>query len=191
MSSETRSPLPLLLQRHTSSESKNLATVSSSLLPAFGTVIDEGYLQLKKYTIAPYDRRYRWWQTFLVILVIYSAWASPFELAFKKVATGSLMPVDLTVDAFFAADIILTFFVAYLDKSTYLLVDDHKKIAIRYATKLWLPMDIASTLPFQSMYRVITGKMHQGDIFGFLNLLRLWRLRRVSELFTRCMTLNI
>ncbi|RVX19571.1 Potassium channel KAT3 [Vitis vinifera] len=95
------------------------------------------------------------------------------------------MPVDLTVDAFFAADIILTFFVAYLDKSTYLLVDDHKKIAVRYATKLWLPMDIASTLPFQSMYRVITGKMHQGDIFGFLNLLRLWRLRRVSELFTR------
>lgn len=71
-----------------------------------------------------------------MILVIYSAWASPFELAFKKVATGSLMPVDLTVDAFFAADIILTFFVAYLDKSTYLLVDDHKKIAIRYATTL-------------------------------------------------------
>lgn len=78
----------------------------------------------------------RWWQTFLVVLVIYSAWASPFELAFKKVATGSLMPVDLTVDAFFAADIVLTFFVAYLDKSTYLLVDDHKKIAIRYATTL-------------------------------------------------------
>lgn len=64
--------------------------------------------------------------------MVYSAWASPFELAFRKVATGSLMPVDLTVDAFFAIDIILTFFVAYLDKSTYLLIDDHKKIAIRY-----------------------------------------------------------
>lgn len=58
--SETRSsPLPHLLRRHASAESKNLATVSSSILPAFGTVIDEGYLQLKKYTIAPYDRRYR------------------------------------------------------------------------------------------------------------------------------------
>ena len=74
----------------------------------------------------------RWWQTFLVVLVVYSAWASPFELAFKKVATGSLLPVDLLVDAFFALDIVLTFFVAYLDKSTYLLVDDHKKIAVRY-----------------------------------------------------------
>lgn len=41
------------------------------------------------------------------------------------------MPVDLVVDAFFAVDIALTFFVAYLDKSTYLLVLDHKKIASR------------------------------------------------------------
>ena len=66
-----------------------------------------------------------------MVQVFYSAWASPFELAFKKVATGSLMPVDLVVDAFFAADIVFTFFVAYLDKSTYLLVLDHKKIALR------------------------------------------------------------
>lgn len=77
------------------------------------------------------------WQTFLVVLVVYSAWASPFELAFGKVATGSLQPVDLVVDAFFVVDIILTFFVAYLDKSTYLLVDDRKKIALRQVTLLF------------------------------------------------------
>ncbi|XP_057959615.1 potassium channel KAT3 isoform X2 [Malania oleifera] len=186
MASETRSPvIPGLYRRRSSGEIKNLASVSSSLLPAFGTVVDEGYLHLKKYVIAPYDRRYRWWQTFLVVLVVYSAWASPFELAFREVATRSLMPMDMVVDAFFATDIILTFFVAYLDKSTYLLVDDHKKIAIRYVTKLWFPMDLASTLPFQFIYSVVTGKMRPGDAFGFLNLLRLWRLRRVSELFSR------
>ncbi|PSS01175.1 Potassium channel like [Actinidia chinensis var. chinensis] len=185
LSSETRSPLPLLYRRRSSHDINNLATVSSSLLPAFGTVVGEGSLQLKKYVIAPYDRRYRWWQAFLVVLVVYSAWSSPFELAFKKVATGSLMPVDLVVDAFFAVDIVLTFFVAYLDKSTYLLVDDHKKIAIRYVTNLWFPMDVASTLPFQAIYRLFSGELHKGQVFGFLNLLRLWRLRRVSELFTR------
>ncbi|KAL5729315.1 hypothetical protein ACHQM5_002286 [Ranunculus cassubicifolius] len=194
----TRSPAPLLasspvslqaspapLRRRASSRGGNLATVSSSLLPAFGTSIDEGYLELRKYIIAPYDRRYRWWQTFLVVLVVYSAWASPFELAFRKVATGSLLPVDLVVDSFFAFDIVLTFFVAYLDKSSYLLVDDHKKIAKRYLTKLWFPLDVASTLPFQLIYRILTGHMHGGDVFGFLNLLRLWRLRRVSQLFSR------
>ncbi|XP_059643758.1 potassium channel KAT3 [Cornus florida] len=185
MSSETRSPLPLLYRRRSSHEINNLATVSSSLLPAFGTVVEDGSLQLRKYVIAPYDRRYRWWQTFLVILVVYSAWSSPFELAFKKVATGSLMPVDLVVDAFFAVDIVITFFVAYLDKSTYLLVDDHNKIALRYITRPWFPMDIASTLPIQTISRVLTGKTQRGEVFGFLNLLRLWRLRRVSELFKR------
>ncbi|KAL7187564.1 hypothetical protein ACSBR1_037604 [Camellia fascicularis] len=185
MSSETRAPVPLLYRRRSTDDINNLATVSSSLLPAFGTVVGEGSLHLRKYVIAPYDRRYRWWQTFLVVLVVYSAWSSPFELAFKKMATGSLLPIDLAVDAFFAVDIVLTFFVAYLDKSTYLLVDNHKNIALRYVTNLWFPMDIASTLPVQSIYRVFTGKMHHGEVFGFLNLLRLWRLRRVSELFTR------
>ncbi|KAJ6862391.1 potassium channel KAT3 [Populus alba x Populus x berolinensis] len=114
-----------------------------------------------------------------------TAWASPFELAFKKAATGGLLPVDLVVDAFFAADIVLTFFVAYLDTSTYLLVDDHKKIAARYITRLLFPMDVASTLPFQIIYRIVTGEMHEGETFGFLNLLRLWRLRRVTELYKR------
>lgn len=183
--SETRSPLPLLFRRHSSGEIKNLTSVSSSLLPAFGTVVTDGYSNLNKFIIVPYDRRYRWWQTFLVVLVVYSAWVSPFELAFKKVATGSLLPVDLVVDAFFALDIVLTFFVAYLDKSTYLLVDDHKKIAVRYLTSLWFPMDVASTLPFQVIYRIFTGKMNRNEVFGFLNLLRFWRLRRVSELFSR------
>ncbi|EXC45083.1 hypothetical protein L484_003505 [Morus notabilis] len=57
--SETRLPLPLLFRRHSSGEIKNLASVSSSPLPAFGTVVDEGHPRLKKFVIAPYDRRYR------------------------------------------------------------------------------------------------------------------------------------
>lgn len=158
---------------------------------------------------------YRLWQTFFMLLVVYSAWASPFEMAFKNATTRTLMFIDLVVDDFFTSDIVLTFFVAYLDKSTYLLVDDHKKITERYktfvifldmksrdfyhslstylllnnthmyVTKIYFPMDVASTLPFQVIYRLLTGKMHQCRIFGFLNLLRIWRLRRVSELFSR------
>lgn len=186
LSADMRSPMPLLPRRHSSGEvMKNLASISSSLLPAFGMVIGEGTAQLSRFVFAPYDRRYRWWQTFLVVLVVYSAWASPFELAFKKTSTGVLLPIDLIVDAFFAIDIILTFFVAYLDKSTYLLVDHHAKIAMRYISHLWFPMDVASTLPFQTLYRVFTGRTSHGQAFGFLNMLRLWRLRRVSEFFSR------
>lgn len=58
--SETRSPLPLLFRRHSSGEIRNLTSVSSSLLPAFGTVVNDGYSHLNKFVIVPYDRRYRY-----------------------------------------------------------------------------------------------------------------------------------
>ena len=52
--SSTRSP-----QGQSSGEIRNIASVSSILLPAFGTVMGEGTLKLKRFVIAPYDRRYR------------------------------------------------------------------------------------------------------------------------------------
>ncbi|CAH2077177.1 unnamed protein product [Thlaspi arvense] len=183
--SEERSPLSLLFRRKSSKDVRNITSVSSSLLPAFGTVIEDDNPSSKAFIVLPYDRRYRLWQLFLVILVGYSAWASLFELAFEKAAEGSFLTVDLVVDFFFAVDIILTFFVAYLDKSTYLIIDDHKLIAKRYLKSVSFVMDVASTLPIQFIYKSITGNAGRGQAFGFLNLLRLWRLRRVAELFKR------
>lgn len=66
------------------------------------------------------------------------------------------MYVDLVVDGFFAVDIILMFFVAYLDKSTYLLVDDHTKIAIRCA--------YPSPFIFQTNDFICTGFVIQEDL---------------------------
>ena len=68
----------------------------------------------------------------LVILVIYSAWICPFEFAFITYKKDALFIVDNIVNGFFAIDIVLTFFVAYLDSHSYLLVDNPKKIAIRW-----------------------------------------------------------
>ncbi|KAK7410305.1 hypothetical protein VNO78_00993 [Psophocarpus tetragonolobus] len=175
---------PLVRRRSSTVEIKN-----SALLPAFEFATPichiEGYSNLRKYVIAPHDRTYQLWQTFLVALVVYSSWACPFELAFRGMLFGSLLPVNLLVDAFFAVDIILTFFVAYLDTSTYLLVHDHKKIALRYVKKLHFTMDLVSTVPFEQIYQILTAKPTNSQVFGFLIMLRLWRLRRVSELFAR------
>ncbi|CAN6985188.1 hypothetical protein IGI04_000519 [Brassica rapa subsp. trilocularis] len=181
---EERSPLSLLFRRRSSKDVKNITSVSSSLLPAFGTVV-ENNPSSKPFIVLPYDRRYRLWELFLVILVGYSAWASIFELAFEKAADGAFLTIDLVVDFFFAVDIVLTFFVAYLDTSTYLIVDDYNLIARRYLKSLAFVMDVVSTLPIQFIYKTVTGNSGRGQAFGFLNLLRLWRLRRVAELFKR------
>ncbi|KAD6795064.1 hypothetical protein E3N88_05960 [Mikania micrantha] len=121
------------------------------------------------------------WETYLVVLVLYTAWVSPFEFGFLKEPRKPLSVIDNVVNGFFAIDIILTFFLAYLDKSTYLLVDDRKKIAWRY-TSSWLVFDVISVIPSELVRKIFGGGF---QTYGLFNMCRLWRLRRVSSLFAR------
>lgn len=75
---------------------------------------------------------FRYWETFMVMLVACSAWVYPLEIAFMNAAPkGGLFIADNIIDAFFAFDIILTFFVAYIEPGTQLPVQDSRKISIR------------------------------------------------------------
>lgn len=155
---------------------------SSDLLPSLGARINQT-TRLRKYIISPYAPRYRAWEMSLIVLVLYSAWICPFEFSFLSYKIDALFIIDNIVNGFFAIDIVLTFFVAYLDSQSYLLVDDPKKIALRYLST-WFIFDVCSTAPFQSISLLFT-KHSSGLGFKALNMLRLWRLRRVSALFAR------
>ncbi|KAK4386481.1 Potassium channel KAT2 [Sesamum angolense] len=155
---------------------------SSDLLPSLGARINQA-TKLRRHIVSPFDPHYRAWEMFLILLVIYSAWISPFEFAFLSYKQDVLFIFDNIVNSFFAVDIVLTFFVAYLDSQSYLLIDDPKRIAIRYVST-WFTFDVCSTVPFQSLSLLFTD--HNGGLgFKLLSMLRLWRLRRVSSLFTR------
>lgn len=162
-------------------ETASFHSFSSGFLPALGAQ-SHSFLSVGRRIILPYDPRYRWWENFLVLLVIYTAWMSPFELGFLAIPPWPYIASDFVVDCFFAIDIILTFFVAYLDTKTYLLVDRRTKIASRYL-KTWFTFDVASTIPVQVV--ALSQKSRQGLTYSALNMLRLWRLRRVGALFTR------
>lgn len=123
----------------------------------------------------------RKWESFLILLVFYSAWVGPFEFGFNVGHAGPFLFIDNVVNGFFAIDIILTFFVAYLDKATYLLVDNRKLIALRYA-KTWLTFDVISTIPAELSKNVMPSIFGS---YGYISMLRLWRLRRVSAMFKR------
>ncbi|XP_019417977.1 PREDICTED: potassium channel KAT3 isoform X2 [Lupinus angustifolius] len=156
--------------------------LSNDLLPSLGARISQE-TTLRRYIISPFGPRYRAWEMLLVVLVIYSAWICPFEFAFLPYKPDTLFIIDNIVNGFFAIDILLTFFVAYLDSHSYLLVDDPKKIAIRYLST-WFVFDLCSTAPFQFFSFIFTN--HSSSLgFKVLNMLRLWRLRRVSSLFAR------
>ncbi|KAJ0971830.1 hypothetical protein J5N97_019789 [Dioscorea zingiberensis] len=155
---------------------------SSDLLPSLGATINHSN-KLRKYVVSPYNPHYRAWELFLIVLVVYSAWICPFEFAFLRYLPNTLFLVDNIVNGFFAIDIVLTFFVAYLDRKSYLLIDDPKKIATRYLSTGFI-FDVCSTAPFQPISLLFT-KHGTGLGFKVLNMLRLWRLRRVSKLFAR------
>ncbi|XP_066321591.1 potassium channel KAT1-like [Miscanthus floridulus] len=161
---------------------RNSGSFTIELLPSLGATINQSN-KLQKFIISPYDPRYRYWELFLIVLVIYSAWICPFELAFLRDLSSKLLLVENIVNSFFAIDIVLTFFVAYVDSKTHLLVDDRKKIAVRYLST-WFIFDVCSTAPFQPISLLFK---HKGNDLAFkiLNMLRLWRLHRVSSLFAR------
>ncbi|CAN6171080.1 unnamed protein product [Urochloa humidicola] len=137
--------------------------------------------RLRRWIVSPYDARYRLWEHSLVALVLYTAWVAPFEFGFVPDPRGALAVADDAVDATFAADIALTFFVAYTDPRTFLLVDEPRRIAWRYAST-WLALDVASTVPTELSRRVLPRKARS---YNFLAMLRLWRLHRVGTLFTQ------
>lgn len=164
---------------HLSRESSHYS-LSTGILPSLGARSNRR-IKLRRFIISPYDHRYRVWETFLVLLVVYTAWVSPFEFGFLDKPDRPLAVADNIVNGFFAMDIILTFFVAYLDKKTYLLVDNRKRIAWRYGSS-WLALDVISTIPSELAQKISPKPLQS---YGLFNMLRLWRLRRVSALFSR------
>lgn len=72
---------------------------SSGMLPSLGARSNRR-VKLGRFLISPYDPRYRAWETFLIVLVIYSAWVSPFEFGFIEEQKGGLFVADLIVDFF-------------------------------------------------------------------------------------------
>ncbi|KAL6545739.1 hypothetical protein OROGR_009613 [Orobanche gracilis] len=141
--------------------------------------------------ISPMDSRYRCWETVMVILVAYSAWICPYEISFlNSNPSRPLYIADSIVDIFFAVDIVLTFFVAYIDSTTQLLVRDSRNIAKRYLTT-WFLMDVASTIPFETIAFMFSSKHHGGVSYSVLGMLRFWRLRRVKSFFTRLLFVTL
>ncbi|KAL6899693.1 hypothetical protein ACP4OV_006351 [Aristida adscensionis] len=132
-----------------------------------------------------------WWQGLLLAPVVYSAWASPFELAVDRAATLPLLAVDLAVDAFFAVDIAASFLGSCLRASSVVAGGRKEKpagrrLAAAGSPSLLLALDVASTIPFQAIHHLAGGRAAAwSSPCRFLSLLRLWRLRRVSDLFAR------
>jgi len=71
-------------------------------------------------------------------------------------------------------------FIKQFDAASFAVV----RCARRYLSTFFV-MDVSSTIPFQALAYFITGEVRENAAYSVLGLLRLWRLRRVNQFFTR------
>ena len=70
------------------------------------------------------------WEQVGLVLAAYSVAITPFHFGFYYTLPWTMIWLDIGINFFFFADLILTFFRAVQDKKTLTLIVDFKRIAI-------------------------------------------------------------
>ena len=91
------------------------------------------------------NKKKRWWNSWIAILLILTGMYVPLRAAFYDDVTTTVLILETVVDSCFIIDIFLTFFTAY-EKNGHTEIR-LKKIAFTYL-KLWFWIDLFSSIPF-------------------------------------------
>ncbi|KAG9413513.1 hypothetical protein AC1031_012738 [Aphanomyces cochlioides] len=128
------------------------------------------------------------WDLYTMVLLIYTAIAVPFEIAFAtQDSVDALFVFDRCVDLSFFIDMVFNFFTPYWDPAMNLLVEEIHLIAKHYVQG-WFLLDLASILPFDIIGLFVDDTFRNLAIFRILRVLRVVKLVRVfraSRIFTR------
>ncbi|XP_031260650.1 potassium channel GORK-like, partial [Pistacia vera] len=128
-------------------------------------------------------RTCRWylaWKLFIVINAAYSSFFTALEFGFYRGLPEKLFVLDIANQIAFLVDIVVHFFVAYLDTKSYRMVYSHNLIALRYLKSRFF-VDFLGCLPWDAIYKVSGRK----EAVRYLVWIRLSRITRVTEFFAR------
>ena len=122
------------------------------------------------------------WDLFIVLLLLFTAIVTPWEVAFLTPAWNWLYFVNRFVDIGFLCDLICQFFTPYYSQFYMGFVIDHKRIAKNYASG-WFSIDLISIFPFDTLGLVMESESGGGSGgLGQLKILRVIRLARLAKL---------
>lgn len=141
--------------------------------------LDAKAARAARWLIFPHSTFRTCWDAWLVLLVVYTAFALPFVVCFRLRQRWGFWVADQIVDAFFYLDILLNFFTSYESRGA--LVLSHAAVAKHYA-KHWLALDLLGAFPFE----YLSGQ-GASDVYSMrltlLRGLRCLRLVRLARLF--------
>ncbi|OMJ85032.1 hypothetical protein SteCoe_13754 [Stentor coeruleus] len=117
------------------------------------------------------------WTIINMILLMWTASVTPYEICFIDDTSGAWFGIDLVIDILFFIDIVINFVSAYPDFEGK-LVTDRKKIFRNYMTG-WFFIDIIGVLPFQYLANI--GGYNK--LVRFSRMPRIYKVLRVVRLF--------
>lgn len=125
------------------------------------------------------------WDNFIMVLLLFVAFVTPFEVAFLPTKPDGLFAINRIVDAGFIIDMCFQFFLPYFDSSELVYVWNRDLIALNYCMG-WFPIDVVSVLPYDFFggdpFLHIELPEVDDEASGSLRTLRLVRLLRLIKL---------
>lgn len=171
-----------------------LFLLTSSLVPhAFArrarTNADATRIQLRKMersTINPNSKFIFYWDQIIVVALLYTAFVTPYEVAFLQDETMASFVLNRLVDVIFFCDMIFNFLIPYRNDARHggQWVYDNRKIACAYL-KGWFVLDLITTIPFGTIINASRpADVSADDSGGELSetMLRAVRIFRVVKL---------
>jgi len=125
------------------------------------------------------------WDGVMALLLIYTAYVTPYEVAFLEPGFETpdklgLFLFNRFVDFCFTLDLVMSFMRPYFDEVQQMYVTSYKRIAKKYLTG-WFCVDFVSVLPFDSVNVAIQSEELQN--MKATRLIRLARLLKLLRLF--------
>mmetsp|Transcript_15224 Transcript_15224/g.20611 ORF Transcript_15224/g.20611 Transcript_15224/m.20611 type:complete len:144 (+) Transcript_15224:554-985(+) len=133
------------------------------------------------FLLNPEDRLLRYFDMFMLLVILYSCITSAFFTAFDFPSEGFIYNMEHFVFGCFTLDIIFNFMRQYQDYKTNSWVTSHSDIAKRYFKSGWFFFDFIATFPF---YLLPQEEDSGSSNLILFKLLRMIRLPRIKHLFS-------
>lgn len=160
--------------------------------------VDVPFCIASRNTINPTSPGMANWDKLIMLVLVYTALVTPFEVSFLTPEFGVMFAINRVVDTVFIVDIFFTFFMDPGNNESLKTngIPDHKKMAVAYI-KSWFTVDVVSCLPFDLVSILMEGSsledlkfLRAMRLFRLIKLVRLLRATRMFDRWEDSMAIN-
>eukprot|EP00949_MAST-11_sp_MAST-11-sp1_P002609 g2609.t1 len=138
--------------------------------------------------IDPHTPIMRKWDMYMMILLLFTATVTPYEVAFLETQLDFMFWLNQVVNLSFIIDLVFNFFLSYMDKESGIMVTANGIIAKHYL-RFWFWIDFTSVLPFDTVAIAIDNpeirNLKPFRLIRLARLLKLIRVFRAAKIFGR------